>query len=56
MGDVMMPSGADNRILKNYTTEGSARMTRGTSEVVFTAIMVLVLFALYLGGIAATVP
>jgi hypothetical protein len=31
-------------------------MIRGTSEVVFTAIMALVLFAIFLGGIAASVP
>jgi len=31
-------------------------MTRWTSEAIFTAIMTLVLFAIFLGGIAATVP
>jgi hypothetical protein len=30
-------------------------MTRGMSEAVFTAIMVLVLFAMFLAGTAATV-
>ncbi len=29
-------------------------MSRGISEVVFTAIMVLVLFAMFLGGIVST--
>jgi len=31
-------------------------MSRGMSEVVFTVIMVLVLFAMFVAGMAATVP
>jgi hypothetical protein len=36
--------------------EGSARMTRGLSEAVFTAIMVVVLLTMFLAGMAASVP
>jgi hypothetical protein len=36
--------------------EGSAKMSRGMFEAVFTTIMVLVLFAMFLAGIGANAP
>jgi hypothetical protein len=54
LGDVTARPAGENQFRRRR--EGSVRMIKGTSEAVFTAVIVLVLLAIFLAGMGAAMP